>query len=170
MATRSYMVLIAVAGGELVLGAVFAAIAVASGGDSTLVIVGPMMLVGALVLLALGLRWRGRAREAKEIERLGVEGEATVVSVHETGVRVNGVPMLKLELDVEGPAGIERVAKRELVPEGVRAWLKEGSTLPVKVHPSRPGKIAIAWDEAEEHVHDYDEWKGFDDAAAGETT
>src|SRR3990170_7114778 len=130
MASRSYAVLIAVAAGELVLGAVFAAIAAANGGGSALVIVGPLMLAGALVLLAIGLRWRGRAREAKEIERIGIEGEATVAAVHQTGVRVNGVPMLRLELDVEGPAGIERVTKRELVPERVRAGLKEGSTLP----------------------------------------
>jgi hypothetical protein len=75
------------------------------------------LLITALdILIALGITGMGARSAAKTaaLEQTGVLALAQVVGIHETGTRINGQPLVKLDLQISGP-GIAPFASQDRV-------------------------------------------------------
>jgi hypothetical protein len=108
------------------------------------------------LLQQAGTQLEALATDHAEVERLmkdGVDGQATIRGVRDTGttIGVGGMdnPVADLELDVHAVGRPDtRATIRTVVPRLAVARLVIGGTLPVKVDPSDPSKVAVAWDHA----------------------
>lgn len=77
----------------------------------------------------------------------GIDGTAVIVAM---GTPARGAQRFNLDLDLEvhvGGRAPYRVANQYIVPASAK--LGQGVTLPVKVDPNDPAKIAIDWQTAE---------------------
>ena len=74
----------------------------------------------------------------------GLQGDAIVTSVQDTGVQVNNMPMLEvgLQVSLEGrdayEASVKQVVQRSAVPR-----VQPGMKVPVRVDPQHPEAVAI---------------------------
>jgi len=82
--------------------------------------------------------------EAQKLLTNGLQGEATVVSIADTGTLLNNSPVIGFELDVtvQGRASY-RVAHQQMVPAMMLASYQPGATLPVRVDPDDSSKLAF---------------------------
>jgi hypothetical protein len=104
-----------------------------------LFLVGPWVAL-LWVLLATG---RGRRRERRLVEH-GIRGTAVLESVRETGLRINEVPQLEMELLVtcgEGPP--RRVRHQAFVGILDLHRCIPGATLDVAVNPGSPDDLLV---------------------------
>jgi hypothetical protein len=78
--------------------------------------------------------------------RGGLPSTATVRATQRTSMRVNGQPVLKVDLDVAVPGrGSVPVSVRRVVPPEHLAAVAVGATLPAVVDPHDPRRVAIDW-------------------------
>ena len=75
----------------------------------------------------------------------GQQGQATITSSQDTGVKVGDGSLYVLQLEVNAGGQMHEVQHPALVPSAQLARVTEGSTLPVKVDPTNPNLIAIQW-------------------------
>jgi hypothetical protein len=103
---------------------------------------GILGLVG-VVFLAVGRR----AAQKDRLHETGLEGEATIVGVEQTGMLMNENPYARLDLVVRVPGHPPyEVRHREIVPQVMLGRLTSGSPLPVRVDPNRPSHLLIQWE------------------------
>jgi hypothetical protein len=76
----------------------------------------------------------------------GEAGQARILAIHQTGVRVNSQPMLKFDLEViSGPGAPYQTSVRQVVNFLYLSQLSPGAMLNIKIDPQRPQKVAIDW-------------------------
>jgi hypothetical protein len=103
----------------------------------------------AILLLLWGRKWQKGYAEAQRIKAQGVPGQATIMSMRQTGVYVNEQPQIELRLQVQDEMyGSRQVAMKEYVPLMLLGTLSSGRPLPVKVDPANPNNVVIEWESA----------------------
>jgi hypothetical protein len=103
----------------------------------------------AILLLAWGRKWQKGYAEAQRIKAQGVPGQATIMSMRQTGVYVNEQPQIELQLQVQDEMyGSRQVTLKEYVPLMLLGTLSSGRPLPVKVDPADPNNVVIEWESA----------------------
>ena len=113
--------------------------AVRSGFVTTAVILGGV----GTILFALG--WR--AAQNDRLHDTGLDGEATILGVEQTGIWMNNNAYIRLDLavSVAGHPPYE-VKHGEIVPQVAIGRLTSGAPLPVKVDPDRPSHLLVEWE------------------------
>ena len=106
---------------------------------------GPMasMLIFPVVFGGWGLSMVRSARRAQAIARDGLRGRGRIVSVAATGTRINHVPVMRLdlELEVEGH-GQRKASTKKLLPSG-QAQMLVGREVSVLWHPKYPNDVVV---------------------------
>jgi len=99
--------------------------------------VGPMltMLIFPIVFGSIGIKSILSAGRAKEIAANGLRGRAKILGVSPTGTRINGVPMMRFELEitVEGRPPVRASATKLMYPQNLA-----GAEIGVIWHPKYP--------------------------------
>lgn len=103
----------------------------------------PLIITG--VVFVLVARYMGRLDMGETLAN-GVPATARILSVQDTGVTINNLNMVvkvKLLVTVEGATAYE--AETSAVLSGRTSWgaLQPGMTVPVKVDPKDPNRVAI---------------------------
>lgn len=93
-------------------------------------------LVVFAVGVALVLRGRSRGKHAAWLRLNGVPLAARVVEARWTGVRINGVPLFRFDVQVAGPQGSYAASFRKLVPSRQAAALV-GQPVRVRANPRK---------------------------------
>lgn len=97
-----------------------------------------MVIIGIMIVMAL------KSRARKRLVRNGIPGTAEVLSVEETGATVNRMPVVRLRLRVTDGSGQAReVEHKQVLSRLMVMEIERGDTLQVRVHPKRPGRLAI---------------------------
>ncbi len=74
----------------------------------------------------------------------GIPAEATIREMRDTGLTVNEMPEIELDLDVRVPGRDEyRVTHRQIMAHSTLGQLKPGSTIPVHVDPQDQDSLMI---------------------------
>jgi hypothetical protein len=106
---------------------------------------GTFAVVGAAVIVIGLLIGRGAAA-TDQILAAGIAGTAAITGVTQTGMYLNDQPRIKMGLLVRLPGQVPYAAEHsEFVPLILLARVQPGATLPVRVDPVDPQKIAIDW-------------------------
>lgn len=109
-----------------------------------------LLFLGAFFLLTNGVVFGFFFLSNKnklEMMQDGLTGTARILDIQETNTRVNGMPRLKLLLEVnDGYNPVRKVEHRMVVPILKIAALKKDMEVPIKVHPRKPGKILVLFD------------------------
>lgn len=103
-----------------------------------------MAVAGFLALLYI---WMGRrADEADRLKREGIQGQATILELTQTGTYINENPRVKLRMQLEGP-GVEphEVTHTYTVPLVAMGAFATGDTLPVYFDRKDVSKFTIDW-------------------------
>ena len=102
-----------------------------------------------LALLFWGRKWSRAYAEAERIKMQGVPGQAQILGMRQTGVRLNEQPQVELRLQVSTSMhGPYAVTQKEYIPEMLLGMLTSGRPLPVKVDPANPQRVVIEWENA----------------------
>ncbi|HEV8321201.1 MAG TPA: hypothetical protein VG389_06260 [Myxococcota bacterium] len=101
------------------------------------------MLLFPLLFGSWGLRMFRGARRAREIARDGLHGRGRILGASATGTRINGVPVMRLdvELEVEGHPRRKASSKR-LLGMG-QAQMLVGREVGVLWHPKYPDEVVL---------------------------
>jgi hypothetical protein len=87
-----------------------------------------------------------QAAGEQQLLATGIPGQATVSSVVDTGVAVQGKRVMVIDLVVNAGGKPPQTAKHSaMVPEASAAKVVAGATLPVKVNGANPSEFAIDW-------------------------
>lgn len=102
----------------------------------------PMGIVFALV----GWYTARLSSNRQKLMQQGLAGQATILSVVETGVYINERPVARLEMSINLPGRAPyTVQHSEVIPLIALGMITPGSSLPVAVDPTDPQKLAIDW-------------------------
>ncbi|OGY86332.1 MAG: hypothetical protein A2233_02780 [Candidatus Kerfeldbacteria bacterium RIFOXYA2_FULL_38_24] len=109
---------------------------------------GIVLLVGAFIILMfiiVGIVFYKTHRDHAWLMKNGLPGQAKILSVTDTGVKLNGVPLLTIQAEIHtaGKAPYT-VNKRLPVPMIAMSTIVSGSMVPVRIHPHKPKKITFA--------------------------
>ncbi|MBE1584647.1 DUF3592 domain-containing protein [Nonomuraea angiospora] len=107
-----------------------------------LAITGATMLVLACVWLPfLIASWTGR-----QLLATGIAAQAVIESMADTGVTINGQPLVSFVLGVRTQDGqVHRVTHRQSLPRLPMGMVVPGAVVPVKVDPQRRDRVRIDW-------------------------
>lgn len=109
-------------------------------------------IVGVTTILPLGLvgflgyRLMARSREAAWLRANGISATAQVRSLQGTGTRINGVPLMRVTVSYQSPAGPREGTSDMLMQPHLQVQLVPGASVPIRVHPQDPSKIVIELD------------------------
>jgi hypothetical protein len=142
----------------VVLGVGFIAWGLAWRGDDLLATAGTIMIGTGVVFFAvaglmmlLSQRLRGAKRARNELTSTGIPGEATILSIRETGISFrSGLEVLvgfELEVRVPGRSPYN-VALEQGVPRLLLGGVLPGSVVSVRVDPAGPNEVAIDFSAA----------------------
>jgi hypothetical protein len=110
---------------------------------------------GALVLGGAGAWLLTRGLRADRIYKIGLPGEATVLSSEQAAFGIGSsnsndyrvTPVYKLVLRVSLPGEAPYEAKVSEIAPGVRGYqMQAGASLPVRVDPRRRSRVVVDWD------------------------
>jgi tetratricopeptide (TPR) repeat protein len=113
----------------------------------------PMPFIGLLLggmgilFFAVGLFAFILGRNARRLRVSGVRAQARVLALVPTSIRVNDVPVVKLQVSIEPPGRAPYTAESKMVMHGallVRAI--PGASVPVRVDPKKPNKFILELD------------------------
>jgi len=90
---------------------------------------------------------RNNQMRVQELVEKGTQGEATILSLEDTGMRINDNPRVRVELEVRMPGlAPYRVTKSVTIPLIRLSQVQVGSVLPVMVDmsdPQNPDKVGL---------------------------
>lgn len=90
---------------------------------------------------------RNNQKRAQELAEKGTQGEATILSLQDTGMRVNDNPRVTLVLEIRMPYGAPyQLTKIMTVPIIRLSQVQTGSVVPVMVDmsdPTNPDKVGL---------------------------
>jgi hypothetical protein len=106
-----------------------------------------VVLIGIAVLfLIIGTIVAVKGRKKRRIETGGTPGQATVLSLSQTGTYINENPQFYFDLDVNVPGMAQfRTNTRVTVPMYLVQAVGPGAVLPVRVDPANPSDLVIDW-------------------------
>jgi hypothetical protein len=117
----------------------------------TLVIVCASVL-GTLVITAIAIAvpfyfFRNQRKRAEELMAKGTQGEATILSLEDTGMRINDNPRVKMDMEIRMPYGIPyKITKTVTIPLIRLSQVQVGAVVPVMVDmtdPNNPDKVGL---------------------------
>ncbi|MGI5289684.1 hypothetical protein ACQEVF_40970 [Nonomuraea polychroma] len=99
-----------------------------------------------LILACVGLPFLIIARNGQRLMATGVPAQAVVESMDDTGVTVNGQPLVSFLLTVRMADGMAyQVTHRQSLPRIPMGVVAPGATVPVKVDAQRRERVRIDW-------------------------
>ncbi|MGP4097664.1 hypothetical protein [Nonomuraea sp. KM90] len=99
-----------------------------------------------LILACVGLPFLIIARNGQRLLATGIPAQAVVESMGDTGMTVNGQPVVAFVLGVRLEGGqAYRVTHRQSLPRIPMGVVAPGAVVPVKVDPQRPERVRIDW-------------------------
>ncbi len=105
----------------------------------------PLLACGAISFV-VGTVMMIKARSRRRIETSGLSGTAKVMRVSQTSTYINENPVLMFDLEVEAPGlAPYRTTAKVTVPMYMTQRVGPGTTLPVKVDPSRQNDVVVDW-------------------------
>lgn len=116
----------------------------------TLVIVGIGVVVSLAVPVAIFFFVFKKNAERNRLVATGIPGQALIVQIADTGMRINDQPRLQIVVDVHpipGQAAFApfRTTHTGTVPMMAMARVAPGATVPVKCDPANPANLTIDW-------------------------
>ncbi len=75
--------------------------------------------------------------------KTGVPAQAKILNVWQTGMMINNNPQVGMLLEVNGPGGTYQTETKVVIPMINIPQFQPGVTLPAKVDPTNPKKIAL---------------------------
>ena len=116
----------------------------------TMVIVVFSTLVPIVAVVGIFLFMAKKRQENQQLVATGMPGQAMIVQMGDTGVRINNQPRLSLTLDVHPVQGMShfaafRTTHETTVPMMAMARVAPGTTVPVKLDPQNPSRLTIDW-------------------------
>ena len=120
---------------------------------SSLVVLFPIVLVVVvfgILWMAMGSTIRTLLR-ARWITQNGEPAEARVLAVRETNIRVNGMPVVELDLEVHrrGRSPYAATTRKRLSMMFNPLLFAPGSRIKIKVHPQYPEQVAVLDESAQ---------------------
>jgi hypothetical protein len=119
------------------------------------------------VFAAAGIFIVAKARRKKYLLAEGVDGKAKLIQwwvFSRSGGAVSYVERCEFELEVTVTGNPPyKVNHRQPAPIGVLGLLSKGMILPVKVHPEKPKRLLLDWDQMEAQAIDEGEKKALKD-------
>jgi hypothetical protein len=117
----------------------------------TLAIICVSMVFGlAITAAAIGIPiyfMRKSQQRAQALMSAGTQGEATILSLQDTGMRINDNPRVTMQLEIQMPYGSPfQVTKTVTVPLIRLSQIQVGSKVPVMVDmtdPTNPDKVGL---------------------------
>ena len=118
---------------------------------STIVIIAVSVCFGLLITVAAiaipFIMMRKKRQQAENLVATGTQGEAKILSLTDTGMRVNDNPRVTLELEVSMPMRPPyRVTKTMVIPMIRMAQIQVDTVVPVMVDmsdPTNPDKVGL---------------------------
>jgi len=94
-----------------------------------------------------------KQKETNQLIATGVPGQASIVAMGDTGMRINNQPRLQFTLDVQPlaapgqppPFQPFRTDVQLTVPMMAMARVSPGTTVPVKCDPQNPANLTVDW-------------------------
>jgi hypothetical protein len=109
----------------------------------------PLAFVGLMAAFVGLLRWFGRSttkrlEESSDLAESGEAAQAEILSLKETGTRINQRPLVAIRAKVTcaGQPPYE-AAFEAVVSVTVAAQVQPGCTVPVAVDPANPSRVAL---------------------------
>jgi len=131
--------------------AVTAAFLFGSDARTGLLIVALSIGIPGLVFVGIGARLGQVSGLDKGLRATGVAGTATITSLAETGVTVNGSPIIEFGLDVDTtPHAPYATTIRQRTPRLLLGAFLPGATVAVRVDPTDREHLAIDWEATTE--------------------
>ncbi len=88
--------------------------------------------------------------ERKRLLAFGTPGRATIVDVRAAGLDVSAGPVptriVEVVLAIDSPTGPRQVTIRDAVNQLFLGRMLKGATVPIRIDPTNPAKIAVLWD------------------------
>jgi hypothetical protein len=115
------------------------------GGVTKTLTIEPIVIPVGLIFFIPGSLHLRRYLINRTIDQQGILADAQLLRIEHTKARVQGAPVVKLSLRVNSPSkGPHDVTVRWLMRpmDGIR--LVEGSTVRVKIHPTRENEVGLA--------------------------
>lgn len=107
----------------------------------------PGIIVSVVLVFVFTLIWRliiGPMLTTSYIMKNGVAAEATILETWDTGVTVNNSPQIGMLVEVRRPGRPPYQTKTKQVVSRLQVqYYQPGMVLGIKVHPTKPNKIAI---------------------------
>jgi hypothetical protein len=112
-----------------------------------LIAMGISLLVAGSITLFFGLRL-GPMGATRRLLRSGEPAHAAVRSMRDTGVTINGAPVIRFELEVlgDGPSPAAATVTQR-VPRMLAGAVLPGTQVAVRLDPANPTRVAIDWSE-----------------------
>jgi len=111
-----------------------------------LLLTGIVLGVVGVILALVGRRMLHRYNEAQRLRAEGVDGQAQIMEMGQTGVTMNDQPQIRLRLMVTTPVhGTYEITLKEYVPLMLLGRLSNGLPLPVKVDRNNRENLVIDW-------------------------
>jgi hypothetical protein len=111
---------------------------------------GSLLCTVVITAAAIGIPFylmRNNQMRAQELVEKGTQGEATILSLEDTGMRINDNPRVRVELEVRMPGMAPyRVTKSVTIPLIRLSQVQVGTVLPVMVDmsdPQNPDKVGL---------------------------
>ncbi len=110
------------------------------GGGITLVVT---LLMGG-IFAGVGYAFRKKGQQAAWLRVNGISAQGRVRSVQPTGTVINGVPMVRVEVEVSHPNGAPYIgAFTQLYDANIQMAVQPGATVPLRVHPEQPSEMIL---------------------------
>ncbi|MEU6789000.1 DUF3592 domain-containing protein [Nonomuraea angiospora] len=102
--------------------------------------------VAILVLACVGLPFLIASWTGRQLLSTGIAAQAVIESMADTGVTINGQPLVSFVLGVRTQDGqVHRVTHRQSLPRLPMGMIVPGAVVPVKVDPQRRDRVRIDW-------------------------
>lgn len=101
-------------------------------------------LVTTLITIVAIVLIRRAVGPNRGVLKSGIAGEATILSVRQTGVQVNDQPQVAFELEVRVPGRSPYQAQTKAVIPIINVpQFQPGNVIPVKVDPNKPDQVVF---------------------------
>jgi hypothetical protein len=91
--------------------------------------------------------YRNQQKRAQALMAMGTQGEATILSLEDTGMRINDNPRVMMRLEIRMPFGAPyQITKTVTIPIIRLSQVQVGSVVPVMVDmsdPTNPDKVGL---------------------------
>ncbi|MFD3165975.1 hypothetical protein [Herpetosiphon sp. NSE202] len=79
----------------------------------------------------------------KKLLQQGLPGQARIINVYQTGLRINRNPQIGLVLEINGPLGQYQTETKAVIPMISIPQFQPGAVLPIKIDPNNRNNIAL---------------------------